>query len=97
MPIVIRDLLRNIDLVRPRSKERYAYYGNIQRVSGKVLIIDDAIDRGITLDYLYTKLEEVGVKKENIKVAVVNDIRGKGPGFSIYKNIILRFPWNLDY
>jgi hypoxanthine phosphoribosyltransferase len=97
MPKTVLNLLRNIDFIRPRSNERITHFGNIQKVSGKVLIIDDTIDRGVTLDYLYRKLEEIGITKDNIRVAVVNDIRGKGPGFSIYKNILISFPWNLDY
>lgn len=97
MPEVILNLLRCIDLIRPRSSKRIAYFGEIERVSGKILVIDDAIDRGVTLNLLYKKLEEIGINNNNIRVAVVNDIRGKGPGFSIYRNTLIKFPWNLDY
>ena len=93
LPEFITDLMRKLDCIRPKSDFREIQIGDIDKVQGKVVILDDAIDTGRTIRILKSYLEG-----RYIKTVVINNIRGsKLSDFSLYDNVLIKFPWNNDY
>lgn len=93
LPECVTDLMRKVDCVRPKSKKRKVICGDLSELTGKILILDDAIDTGVTIDILKSRL-----KGKNIKAAVINNIQGsQGIDFSVYNRVLIKFPWNIDY
>lgn len=73
----------------------------INKISKKrpLVIVDDAIDTGNTINQIVKSLEQCGLNKEAIKVVVV--VHTLPDPFIIadyykYKDVILRFPWSND-
>lgn len=78
------------EVILPEGIEKYS----------RILIVDDAIDTGATINSLINELESKNNKSE-IRVAVFTvtltdpSIR---PDFTLFdKNILLRFPWSKDF
>ena len=93
LPRWVTKLLRQIDMNRKKTTARVEEVkGDLSLLRGKkVLILDDAVDTGVTLEIAKRYVPEA-------KIAVVNNIRGsKLPDFDIYRGILVVFPWNLDY
>lgn len=64
-----------------------------------ILIIDDAIDSGRTMFIVKSRVKSM-FPKAKIKTAVLTwtiDNAIVKPDFYLYKNILVRFPWSLDY
>lgn len=70
----------------------------------KILIIDDAIDSGLTMQYTLSNIKIKGLprprKKSNeIKIAVATVTYSNPiikPDYQLYNKTIIRFPWALD-
>ena len=94
LPVFITDFLRKIGYILPKSKKRKILIGNdLGKLQGKVLILDDAIDSGYTLDILMSRLGRV-----DTRTAILNNISGFCTlDFTLYNNMIVKFPWNCDY
>ena len=66
---------------------------------GRLFVIDDAIDSGATVKNLLDKLHLINPLLE-YKVAVLVVTQNMPlitPDVSLYKNVLLRFPWSSDY
>ena len=64
-----------------------------------ILIIDDAIDSGKTM-FVVNKNIKRRFPKAKIKIAVISWTLNESiikPDFYLYKNILVRFPWSLDF
>lgn len=67
--------------------------------SGTLYLIDDAIDSGSTVNKLIEELNSIN-SNVNIKVAVLVVTQNNPlvlPDASLYKNVLLRFPWSNDF
>ncbi|MDH5386871.1 MAG: phosphoribosyltransferase family protein [Gammaproteobacteria bacterium] len=73
------------------------YLANLE--SGRIIIIDDAIDSGATVKILLDELCAINPLLEyKIAVLVVTkNVPLVYPDFCLYKNVLLRFPWSSDY
>jgi hypothetical protein len=91
LPLWIRDLLRNIDRILPKSKYREVDNLNLGCYGGRLVIIDDCVDTGVTLKYVTDRL------RCEYKIISINDIDGKLSDLYFYSGVICRFPWNIDY
>lgn len=96
LPKFIIDLMIKIEYhIKPKSEKRLIIAGDFSYLRGKVLILDDAIDTGVTIRALKSRFPSI---VDDIKVAVINDIPGNSEvDFSIYSKMLVRFPWNQDY
>lgn len=64
-----------------------------------ILILDDALDSGVTMKSVIESLQKQFPKSE-IKTAVISWTNSKSiiaPDYYIFKNTLVRFPWSLDY
>lgn len=64
-----------------------------------ILIIDDALDTGQTMELIIRKLNELFESVE-IKIAVISWTMEDSivqPDYYVFKNVLVRFPWSLDY
>ena len=64
-----------------------------------ILIIDDAIDSGKTMFVVNENIKR-RFPKAKIKIAVISWTLNESiikPDFYLYKNILVRFPWSLDF
>ncbi|MBS7333222.1 MAG: hypothetical protein KIG88_06475 [Weeksellaceae bacterium] len=65
----------------------------------KILIVDDAVDSGVTLkkvtEYVQDLIENKSVVK-SLAVVVTNEKSVLKPDFFLYENVLIRFPWSLD-
>ncbi|TCK68732.1 hypoxanthine phosphoribosyltransferase [Winogradskyella wandonensis] len=64
-----------------------------------ILILDDALDSGITIKSVIQSLQNQFPNSE-IKTAVISWTNSKSiiaPDYYIFKNTLVRFPWSLDY
>ncbi|MBF0596608.1 phosphoribosyltransferase family protein [Faecalibacter rhinopitheci] len=105
LPLSVLDILRvmefkiltnsNLDTARHIIVENEIDYNKYD----KILIIDDAVDSGLTLkkvsDYIGTKKHE-SVAVESLAVVVTNENTMMMPDYFLYKNVLIRFPWSLD-
>lgn len=73
---------------------------NFNLGSGRVLIVDDAVDSGVTLSVVKEKIAKI-YPQADIKTAVLTVTRDNPeiiPDFSLYTDrTLLRFPWSNDY
>ena len=65
----------------------------------KILLVDDAIDTGHSLDAVLSYLQERGFERKNIKIAVLTTT-GADPvvpaDFTLLDQVICAFPWSYD-
>lgn len=103
MPDTIKNILRIIEskLLNKNDSERIikCEFSLSDIKDSKILIIDDAIDSGNTLNNVIKKIEEETFGNE-IKTGVITVTTREPfikPTFSIFNNILIRFPWSMDY
>lgn len=73
---------------------------NITRTFNSVLIVDDAVDSGVTLKTVYEAVGNFFGGDCDIKTASVVVTRKKPiiyPDYFLYNDCLLRFPWSNDY
>ena len=65
----------------------------------KILIVDDAVDSGYTLKAVLDKVKE-NVKNESkifsLAAVVTNKEACIWPDYTLYSDVLIRFPWSLD-
>lgn len=65
----------------------------------RILIVDDALDTGKTMFAVKHKVQQI-FNNADIKIAVLTWTINTAiiqPDFYLYKNVLIRFPWSLDY
>jgi hypoxanthine phosphoribosyltransferase len=65
----------------------------------KILIVDDAIDTGSTMKLIIDSIKDSN-PESIVKTAVIVRTNHNSivvPDYLIFKNILIRFPWSLDY
>ncbi len=68
------------------------------KAAKRLLIVDDAIDSGITLYSVIERIHEIN-KSLEIKTAVITVTWKKPvlkPDFQVYSQLLVRFPWSAD-
>jgi hypoxanthine phosphoribosyltransferase len=110
LPDTFSILLRNIEsyikefifTVFKQENERVINFvsGNISEISGKkVLILDDAVDSGVTLRSIVEFVQMNASEKIEIKTASLTVTFKKPlvfPNYFLYKRTLIRFPWSID-
>lgn len=65
----------------------------------RLLVVDDAVDSGITLATVLELLSEICPAGTEVKSAVITvtlDAPRAMPDFSLYRGVLCRFPWSFD-
>ncbi len=68
-------------------------------VALRVLVVDDAVDSGVTLATVLRLLREASPRDTQFRSAVVTVTLAQPlaePDFALYRNILCRFPWSFD-
>lgn len=68
--------------------------------SPEILVVDDAVDSGITLAAVYRSIHEINPKAKvtSAVITVTTSQPEINPDFSIYSNhTLIRFPWSKDF
>lgn len=73
------------------------YLGGLSQ--GVVYIVDDAIDTGATLKLLLDEFRAInpGLDYRTAVLVVTQSKPLVSPDLSLYRNILLRFPWSIDF
>lgn len=103
LPRFVTHFLRRLEIsssIHDRNKKRVISSTDTLPSGNKnVLIVDDAIDTGHSLGAVLNYLEEKGIKKDKIKIAVLTTT-GSDPVFSadytLLDQVICAFPWSYD-
>lgn len=92
----VETIMPSLDTQELAAIERcLAKYG----ASAKVLIIDDAVDRGATLKAVRNTINSIANPAAVIKMAAITVTTAAPliePDFSLYRYVLCRFPWSLD-
>lgn len=105
LPYFIADFLRKWESKSVEKKIKYVdkreFFQIDQDLSkySKILIIDDALDTGKTLNMIHESILKVNptceIRKAVISWTILKSIIQ--PDYYIFKNTLVRFPWSLDY
>ena len=104
-PIIILDLLRNVEhyFLTKKSIEynREIILDEIINFNlyDKIVIVDDAVDSGVTLQKVNDYVQSLAVKSTKVKslaVVITSNNAIVTPDFYLYKDVLIRFPWSLD-
>lgn len=105
LPMCVRNLLRMAEALLLRknsaSVEPYIPVESLVKIekSNRVLLVDDAIDSGHTMQQVLSTIKEVKGKRD-VKTAVITVTTKKPlvtPDYSIYNDLtLIRFPWAKD-
>jgi hypoxanthine phosphoribosyltransferase len=66
----------------------------------KILIVDDAVDSGATLAAAVSSIKNIAPDNTTIKTAVITVTTASPfvePNFMLYRYVLCRFPWSLDF
>jgi uncharacterized protein len=75
-------------------------YAMLHHSSNRILIVDDAVDSGTTLAATYKALQDIANPATIIKMAAITVTTHSPsiePDFSLYRYVLCRFPWSLDF
>lgn len=104
-PVIILDLLRNVEhyFLTKKSIEynREIILDEIINFNlyDKIVIVDDAVDSGVTLQKVNDYVQSLAVKTTEVKslaVVITSNNAIVTPDFYLYKDVLIRFPWSLD-
>lgn len=107
LPLWVRDTLRRYEARRLATADadggRTA--GVMPGASGSVsgashiLVVDDAVDSGATLSAVLNALHDINpaAHLRAAAITVTTPAPLAYPDFCIYKNVLIRFPWSMDY
>ncbi|RLZ12027.1 phosphoribosyltransferase family protein [Faecalibacter macacae] len=104
-PVIILDLLRNVEhyFLTKKSIEynREIILDEIINFNlyDKIVIVDDAVDSGVTLQKVNNYVQSLAVKTTKVKslaVVITSNNAIVTPDFYLYKDVLIRFPWSLD-
>lgn len=104
-PIIILDLLRNVEhyFLTKKSIEynREIILDEIINFNlyDKIVIVDDAVDSGVTLQKVNDYVQSLVVNTTEVKslaVVITSNNAIVTPDFYLYKDVLIRFPWSLD-
>lgn len=104
-PVIILDLLRNVEhyFLTKKSIEynREIILDEIINFNlyDKIVIVDDAVDSGVTLQKVNDYVQSLAVKTTKVKslaVVITSNNAIVTPDFYLYKDVLIRFPWSLD-
>lgn len=88
--------VQHIDHVEAAAIGRYLAQGP---ASARVLVVDDAVDSGVTLATVLRLLRETSPARTQFRSAVVTVTLAQPlvePDFALYRGILCRFPWSFD-
>ena len=104
-PVFILDLLRNFEhyLLTKKSIEYNREIILDESIDfksyDKIMIVDDAVDSGVTLEKVNQYIENLVDKTTVVKslaVVITNKQAVVMPDYYLYKDVLIRFPWSLD-
>jgi hypoxanthine phosphoribosyltransferase len=65
----------------------------------RVLVADDAVDSGVTLQTVLQALQEIGRRGMELRSAVITQTLARPhvtPNYVLWRDTLCRFPWSLD-
>lgn len=65
----------------------------------RVLVVDDAVDSGVTLATVLQTLRDVGPPEVELRTAVITVTTQDpiaAPDYALYRGVLCRFPWSFD-
>jgi hypoxanthine phosphoribosyltransferase len=68
--------------------------------NAKILIVDDAVDSGRTLQAVFSAAREasdLSCEIRNAAITLTTDFSIINPDYLLYKNVLCRFPWSFDF
>lgn len=106
LPVFLLNQLRVLEYYFLNNKYKKNYHRNIildenidfQQYE-KIMIVDDAVDSGATLQKVYNFVKEKVSNNVDIKTLVVVSTSKTPiilPDYCLYKGVLLRFPWSMD-
>lgn len=103
LPRAVTHLLREIEIksnIHSIKEERKVYIDSMYPPKGKnLLVVDDAIDTGYSIEAVWDHLMQKGYDKDRVKIAVLTttqpDIK-RSADISLYKETVFAFPWSYD-
>lgn len=108
LPLKVLNVLRQVealflyarDSVKPTYREvRFSdEQAKTIQAARRILIVDDAIDSGATIEAVVSRIKEVH-SEVDVRVAVITKTRRRpriSPEFYLYERTLIRFPWSLD-
>ena len=90
------DLVQEVDHAEAAAIGRWLADGP---PSPRVLVVDDAVDSGVTLDTVFRSLRETAPPDTEVRAAVVTVTLDRPliePDFTLYRGVLCRFPWSFD-
>lgn len=110
LPYFLTNVLRNVEAIslksqleikskRLLSKEALSTLAEIPDAAS-VLIVDDAIDTGGTVEAVLEGLKDLEKTEGRVEVAVLvttMDVSRVQARYCLYRNVMCRFPWSLDF
>lgn len=86
----------------PDAKELAAIENRLRELGGtpKILIVDDAVDSGATLAAVTDTLKKIAPSGAIIRTAVITVTTASPfvePNYLLYRYVLCRFPWSLDF
>ena len=116
LPYFISDRLRLLEDMRLRTSRSNVSSGRSERCvelreirqlveetgATRLLVVDDAVDSGETLDAIISTLERQlpsSIEVRSCAIVVTRDEgeRLRSPDFVLYANALCRFPWSYDF
>jgi hypoxanthine phosphoribosyltransferase len=113
LPIRLRDALRQAEHRLTSGRRRAARPARVDQSeaaaigmwlantpnSARVLVADDAVDSGVTLDTVLRTLQAVCPPATELRSAVITvtiDDPAQEPDYALYRGVLCRFPWSFD-
>ncbi len=96
---IVRLLLKGVQSHNKRNVTVISPNLSCQAPPTRILVIDDAVDSGDTLVSVERFLR-AGHPSADIRFGVLTQTRKKvsrDPDYSLYKSVLIRFPWSSDY
>jgi hypoxanthine phosphoribosyltransferase len=101
IPLGIRDKLRKGELraYQRLSKRKVEFKEELPHSQTHLLVIDDSIDSGYSVQAVLKTLLEKGFARNRIKIGAINTTlqsHAVDPDFLCFENQIISFPWSRD-
>lgn len=107
LPLQVKRFIRSLHLLFPLISQKKRYWHKylsedtqcvLRKGNDNVVIVDDAIDKGVTIEEIQSYLtDKIHIDRERIKIVTYNDIYGDKCRNSIYNFCTVIFPWSLDF
>lgn len=101
IPEKIRNTLRALELIffRVVRRRKVEITNALPNIEDYVLIVDDAVDTGLSIESVVEILNSIGISESHLKIATITTTlanRRVQPDFVCFRGIKFVFPWSHD-